>query len=359
MGIRGGSARNGVVMGNANGFVAPTTTPGASASGSTSTVPQKRKLGSGSGMGIRREAAIRRSARRMVGDVGRGRGWRGSRSRIHIRARARPLVLVRAQTPLVGPRANADAGDEIRCQCGSSVDDGFSIACDMCGRWGHAACFGIAQGSVPENWRCWVCAPGGALPQRHGHKQPPTRALSTPPQTATTPATPRRRSSSPRTRGCNTLSSRTTSSRTQIARRGGVCRRCRPHRRKRRLWRTDIHPSSSPCRRLRTRRYSSPSSLPHTPPPRPLAYTPSASARNPPAYPLRPPPSSQPSSAYLVAPTNGYAHAGLPNPLVALDARGVGGGGGGCWPNAEVRGFVCPGGWAKVQAKTREEGRVI
>ncbi|KAJ7062228.1 hypothetical protein C8F01DRAFT_955924, partial [Mycena amicta] len=61
-----------------------------------------------------------------------------------------------------------------------------------------------------------------------------------------------------------------------------------------------------------------------------------------------------PSAAYLRAPANGYAHAGVPKrfvhlvgpPLdVALDARGRGGKGrwarSGCWPNAELRAYVC------------------
>jgi hypothetical protein len=46
-------------------------------------------------------------------------------------------------------------GDEIRRRCGSSVDDGFSIACDAYGRRRHAAYFALestlqhAQGHAP------------------------------------------------------------------------------------------------------------------------------------------------------------------------------------------------------------------
>ena len=58
---------------------------------------------------------------------------------------------------------DAEEGDSstesIRCICGSTYDDGFSIACDDCSRWCHAACFGIVQGEVPEEWCCWVCVP--------------------------------------------------------------------------------------------------------------------------------------------------------------------------------------------------------
>ncbi|KAJ6449609.1 hypothetical protein C8R47DRAFT_950592, partial [Mycena vitilis] len=61
-------------------------------------------------------------------------------------------------------------------------------------------------------------------------------------------------------------------------------------------------------------------------------------------------------SAYLRAPTNGYAHVGAPKRFVhlvrppldlALDASTARGRGrwvrSGCWPNAEVRAFVCDG----------------
>jgi uncharacterized protein len=49
--------------------------------------------------------------------------------------------------------------DAINCICGFLYDDGFSIACDDCSRWCHAACFDIVEGEVPKEWRCWVCVP--------------------------------------------------------------------------------------------------------------------------------------------------------------------------------------------------------
>ena len=55
-----------------------------------------------------------------------------------------------------GQNANPDS---INCICGSDFDDGFSIACDGCSRWCHAACFDIVEGGVPEEWHCWVCLP--------------------------------------------------------------------------------------------------------------------------------------------------------------------------------------------------------
>lgn len=59
--------------------------------------------------------------------------------------------------PAIPPPPDSDA---ISCICGFTYDDGFSIACDDCSRWCHAACFGIVQGGeVPEFWKCWACDP--------------------------------------------------------------------------------------------------------------------------------------------------------------------------------------------------------
>ncbi|KAJ6563926.1 hypothetical protein B0H19DRAFT_73894 [Mycena capillaripes] len=72
----------------------------------------------------------------------------------------------------------------------------------------------------------------------------------------------------------------------------------------------------------------------------------------------------------LRAPTNEYAHAEAPKPFVhlmgpplnvALDARAAGRKGRwartGCWPNAEVRAFVCGGGGGdEGRRRVREEG---
>ncbi|XP_006455967.1 hypothetical protein AGABI2DRAFT_45796, partial [Agaricus bisporus var. bisporus H97] len=37
--------------------------------------------------------------------------------------------------------------------------DGFSIACDKCQRWSHAACYDIVNGAVPDEWKCVLCRP--------------------------------------------------------------------------------------------------------------------------------------------------------------------------------------------------------
>ncbi|CAL1698683.1 unnamed protein product [Somion occarium] len=55
--------------------------------------------------------------------------------------------------------SSSTSSDAIRCICGFDYDDGFSVACDVCGRWVHAACFDIVDGKVPEEFRCWVCDP--------------------------------------------------------------------------------------------------------------------------------------------------------------------------------------------------------
>jgi uncharacterized protein len=57
------------------------------------------------------------------------------------------------------PGSSTNSSDSINCICGYTYDDGFSVACDDCSRWVHAACFDINEGEVPEEWRCWVCQP--------------------------------------------------------------------------------------------------------------------------------------------------------------------------------------------------------
>ncbi|KAJ7714906.1 hypothetical protein B0H16DRAFT_511893 [Mycena metata] len=408
LGMGGGSARNGVVIGNTNGFA----TLGASGSGST--VPQKRKLGFGighgnpQGQGQGHGHGGSNKARR-EDDGGRRREGEGLAGKPHSRAggAARQGANALGGPPrgaANGGSANADTGDEIRCRCGSSVDDGFSIACDVCGRWCHAACFGIAEGSVPEEWRCWVCAPGDfpALPNAP----------------APTPNNRRRRASISARRantvdpapGASNATANGTNSDTAVEEQLAEDERMQYV-----LIEDDIVPHANTQRKLRAyaatwRGVSALSPAPtetaslaqgHTPfvfpaPPAahptllqpivpsshssasciypfgvgaPSSSTPSVSTSFlPPTFALhtaspapprtllaRYPALITPSSAYLAAPTNGYAHAGLPKRFVhlvgppldlALDARGSGGRGrwvrSGCWPNAEVRAFVCP-----------------
>ncbi|KAK0234397.1 hypothetical protein EDD85DRAFT_843678 [Armillaria nabsnona] len=57
----------------------------------------------------------------------------------------------------------------LRCICELPHDDGFgfSIGCEDCLRWCHAACFGIYAGvNEPDEWRCWVCKGEGGSRRR-------------------------------------------------------------------------------------------------------------------------------------------------------------------------------------------------
>lgn len=59
----------------------------------------------------------------------------------------------------ISPGKSSASSDAIRCICGYDYDDGFSVACDVCGRWVHAACFEITDSQVPEEFRCLDCDP--------------------------------------------------------------------------------------------------------------------------------------------------------------------------------------------------------
>ncbi|KAF8943790.1 hypothetical protein BGZ47_005050 [Haplosporangium gracile] len=51
-----------------------------------------------------------------------------------------------------------DAGI-IRCICGFTDDDGFTIQCENCFVWQHAVCVGIGQSNVPDKYLCELCSP--------------------------------------------------------------------------------------------------------------------------------------------------------------------------------------------------------
>ncbi|KAF9907458.1 hypothetical protein EC991_010922 [Linnemannia zychae] len=51
-----------------------------------------------------------------------------------------------------------DAGI-IRCICGFTDDDGFTIQCENCFVWQHAVCVGIVQSNVPDKYLCELCSP--------------------------------------------------------------------------------------------------------------------------------------------------------------------------------------------------------
>ncbi|KAG9064081.1 hypothetical protein KI688_003260 [Linnemannia hyalina] len=51
-----------------------------------------------------------------------------------------------------------DAGI-IRCICGFTDDDGFTIQCENCFVWQHAVCVGIGHSNVPDKYLCELCSP--------------------------------------------------------------------------------------------------------------------------------------------------------------------------------------------------------
>ena len=48
---------------------------------------------------------------------------------------------------------------EIRCICGITDDDGFTICCDGCFVWQHMVCVGITTDTVPDQYLCEKCNP--------------------------------------------------------------------------------------------------------------------------------------------------------------------------------------------------------
>ncbi|KAI1782766.1 hypothetical protein LXA43DRAFT_1103459 [Ganoderma leucocontextum] len=77
-----------------------------------------------------------------------------------------PTIPAKRKQPPPRPRSppspngpDSQSSDSISCICGFSYDDGFSIGCDSCSRWSHAACFNIVENQVPDEWQCWICAP--------------------------------------------------------------------------------------------------------------------------------------------------------------------------------------------------------
>jgi hypothetical protein len=53
----------------------------------------------------------------------------------------------------------ADDEGIIRCICGYNDDDGFTIQCEKCMVWQHAACVGIRKDNVPDEYFCEDCDP--------------------------------------------------------------------------------------------------------------------------------------------------------------------------------------------------------
>ncbi|BGO98061.1 hypothetical protein RTBOTA2_000822 [Rhodotorula toruloides] len=76
---------------------------------------------------------------------------------------ASTLVAAPAPRPPPPPYAVPPESGLIRCVCPYTIDDGFTIQCDICNVWQHAACVGIpSPADVPEEYRCERCDPIGA-----------------------------------------------------------------------------------------------------------------------------------------------------------------------------------------------------
>ncbi|CAG8466213.1 10556_t:CDS:10 [Ambispora gerdemannii] len=66
------------------------------------------------------------------------------------------ILLVKEQTQLSN---DEDDNGIIRCICGYSDDDGFTIQCDKCKIWQHGACVNVDRNKVPEEYLCEECQP--------------------------------------------------------------------------------------------------------------------------------------------------------------------------------------------------------
>ncbi|KAF9446177.1 hypothetical protein P691DRAFT_733735 [Macrolepiota fuliginosa MF-IS2] len=252
--------------------------------------------------------------------------------------------------------------DAIRCICGLDYDDGFSIACDACSRWCHAACFNIVDGAVPEEWLCWLCNPRPVDSDTTRTRIQRQREVER-----------QRRRSSPgierKARRPSTVTDEpSTHAYVPIA--ADIVHpdaRARLHRHAHH-WR-GVSALASPADNTSTVPVVLPNT--HNPSPTTLRQIPPAATSpdvRPPTYAVHtaaPVPSDHlitpftssitPSSAYLADPLNAYAHLGMPKPFVhligppldiALDARITGDSArfvrSGCRPNAVLRPVLCP-----------------
>ncbi|KAI0262820.1 hypothetical protein BC834DRAFT_971881 [Gloeopeniophorella convolvens] len=283
------------------------------------------------------------------------------------------------------PPPASTTSDSINCICGYTFDDGFSIACDDCSRWCHAACFGIVAGGVPEEWKCWVCAPrpvdrDRAVRLQTQRKQDAIRADNEKRRRQASPGVDRkhRRQSALAIEGGNSRRKRRASVNVHLTGAAEdehvnveepwthsyipIAKDVVPHqdtrdnlRRQAKHWRgvsalSHPYPSSSPFNTSPVVLSASPSPsqtsirpLPHSSFSHPILSSNTNPSVRPPSYSVHtthPVSSSKfitpytstiiPSSAYLSDPLNAYAHHGMPKPFVhlfgppldvALDAR--------------------------------------
>jgi hypothetical protein len=275
------------------------------------------------------------------------------------------------------------SSESIRCICGSTFDDGFSIACDDCSRWCHAACFDIVDGSVPEEWRCWICNPRPIDEERAARLQRNRQRAIEDERRALTARPPPTDHSKKRRR-------MSTASSTQAAHPPPVSEDtpvdvCTDGDEPRSHYvhiAHDIVSSSFTTSKLRqhAQNWRGITALTPYPPTTTLQPLPAPpTSVRPPSYALHTTSAVRsdtlltpftstitPSSAYLCDPLNGYAHLGMPKPYVhlvgppldlALDARVAGNEArfvrSGCWPNAVLRPVLCREGRRKQAARRR------
>ncbi|WVW78997.1 hypothetical protein I302_100960 [Kwoniella bestiolae CBS 10118] len=104
----------------------------------------------------------------------------------------------------------------IRCICGFTEDDGFTIQCENCGAWEHGICFGyVDAASAPEQYFCELCEPrpfdAAAAKQMQIMMQNQQRQSRIPPPSEGDIVPPEREKEKPRSKGGKTKRSRTES----------------------------------------------------------------------------------------------------------------------------------------------------
>ncbi|KAF6747304.1 hypothetical protein DFP72DRAFT_920432 [Ephemerocybe angulata] len=126
----------------------------------TTEVPGGSRVATGGGEMNVDELSFSVPAKRKAGAVGlEDRAFAGN-SRVGGRGggSATPTSKYPSPNGVLNGNGSLDS-NTIRCICSITMDDGLSIACDVCDRWCHAACFDIVLGEIPDEWKCWECSP--------------------------------------------------------------------------------------------------------------------------------------------------------------------------------------------------------
>ncbi|WVF70388.1 hypothetical protein IAT40_005178 [Kwoniella sp. CBS 6097] len=94
----------------------------------------------------------------------------------------------------------------IRCICGFTEDDGFTIQCEGCGAWEHGLCFGyMDESQAPDSYFCELCKPRPFDADTARHKQMLMQQARTVPGLAADPAVEKDK---PRSKGGKTKRAR-------------------------------------------------------------------------------------------------------------------------------------------------------